>query len=98
MKIRTLREIEVSEIGMGCMGFSHGYGAAPSREYSIQAIQGAYEYGCTFLIQLRAMEHSNSILATMNSLWEKQYILFERRSCLQQNFTFETRGQQGEDR
>lgn len=48
MKRRTLREIEVSEIGMGCMGFSHGYGAAPSREYSIQAIQGAYEYGCTF--------------------------------------------------
>lgn len=48
MKIRKLRQIEVSEIGMGCMGFSHGYGDAPERSYSIRAIQAAYEYGCTF--------------------------------------------------
>lgn len=48
MKTRKLRELEVSEIGMGCMGFSHGYGAAPEREYSIQAIRDAYAYGCTF--------------------------------------------------
>lgn len=48
MKTRKLRQIEVSEIGMGCMGFSHGYGNAPERAYSIRAIQEAYEYGCTF--------------------------------------------------
>lgn len=48
MKIRKLRELEVSEIGMGCMGFSHGYGIAPAQEYSIQAIRDAYAYGCTF--------------------------------------------------
>ena len=48
MKIRKLRQIEVSEIGMGCMGFSHGYGNAPERAYSIRAIGEAYEYGCTF--------------------------------------------------
>ena len=48
MKIRKLRQIEVSEIGMGCMGFSHGYGNAPERAYSIRATQEAYEYGCTF--------------------------------------------------
>ena len=48
MKTRKLRELVVSEIGMGCMGFSHGYGAAPEREYSIQAIRDAYAYGCTF--------------------------------------------------
>ena len=29
MKYRKLRDIEVSEIGMGCMGFSHGYGEIP---------------------------------------------------------------------
>lgn len=29
MKTRKLRQIEVSEIGMGCMGFSHGYCNAP---------------------------------------------------------------------
>lgn len=48
MQTRTLRELEVSEIGIGCMGFSHGYGTAPDRDYSIQAIRMAFDYGCTF--------------------------------------------------
>lgn len=48
MKTRKLREITVSEIGMGCMGFSHGYGQIPAKEASIAAIREAYEYGCTF--------------------------------------------------
>lgn len=48
MKKRSLGKIEVSSIGMGCMGFSHGYGEIPSEDYSIAAIKEAYEYGCTF--------------------------------------------------
>lgn len=49
MEKRTLGTIEVSAIGVGCMGFSHGYGDIPSEEYSIEAIQRAYhEAGCTF--------------------------------------------------
>ncbi|MDO4285880.1 MAG: aldo/keto reductase [Eubacteriales bacterium] len=48
MKQRKLGELTVSEIGMGCMGFSHGYGHIPEEEYSIEAIRMAYEYGCTF--------------------------------------------------
>lgn len=48
MKKRMLRDIEVSEIGMGCMAFSHGYGKIPSERYSIEAIREAYGYGCTF--------------------------------------------------
>lgn len=48
MKTRFLRDIEVSEVGMGCMAFSHGYGKIPPEEYSIEAIQGAYGHGCTF--------------------------------------------------
>ena len=48
MDIRYLRDIAVSEIGMGCMGFSHGYGQIPERDYSINAIRDAFEYGCTF--------------------------------------------------
>jgi aryl-alcohol dehydrogenase-like predicted oxidoreductase len=43
-----LRDIEVSEIGMGCMAFSHGYGQIPEEQYSIEAIRNAYEHGCTF--------------------------------------------------
>lgn len=48
MKTRSLGNLHVSEIGMGCMGFSHGYGKIPDEKYSIQAIQDAYDYGCTF--------------------------------------------------
>ncbi len=48
MKTRKLGEITVSEIGMGCMGFSHGYGQIPSEEYSIEAIRRAHDAGCTF--------------------------------------------------
>lgn len=29
MKTRRIGALEVSEIGMGCMGFSHGYGKVP---------------------------------------------------------------------
>lgn len=48
MKSRMLRDIEVSEVGMGCMAFSHGYGRIPDEQYSIEAIRNAYNHGCTF--------------------------------------------------
>lgn len=48
MKTRKLGSLEVSAIGLGCMGFSHGYGPIPSEEQSIGLIRYAYdEYGCT---------------------------------------------------
>ena len=48
MDIRRLGNIEVSSIGMGCMGFSHGYGKVPEESYCINVIQKAYDFGCTF--------------------------------------------------
>lgn len=48
MKTRKIGELTVSEVGMGCMAFSHGYGQIPPKQYSIEAIQGAYHHGCTF--------------------------------------------------
>lgn len=48
MKTRKLKDIEVSEVGMGCMAFSHGYGKIPSEQYSIEAIRNAYQHGCNF--------------------------------------------------
>lgn len=48
MKKRMIGNLEVSPIGMGCMGFSHGYGAVPEESYSIEAIQKAFAFGCTF--------------------------------------------------
>lgn len=48
MKKRNIGNLSVSEIGMGCMGFSHGYGQIPDEQYSMEAIRDAYHYGCTF--------------------------------------------------
>jgi len=48
MDKRKLGKLEVSPIGMGCMGFSHGYGDIPEESYSIEAIRKAYDFGCTF--------------------------------------------------
>jgi len=47
MKTRQLGELTVSEVGMGCMAFSHGYGKIPLEQYSVEAIRNAYQHGCT---------------------------------------------------
>ena len=39
MQKRKLGNIEVSEIGIGTMAFSHGYGKIPDEQYSIEAIR-----------------------------------------------------------
>ena len=48
MKKRKIRSLSVSEIGMGCMGFSHGYGQIPAAGYAEEAIREAFDYGCNF--------------------------------------------------
>ena len=48
MQKRKLGNIEVSEIGIGTMAFSHGYGKIPDEAYSIEAIRAAYDAGCNF--------------------------------------------------
>ena len=48
MKTRKLRNIEVSAIGMGCMGFTHAYGKAPEEKEAIRLVHRAFELGCTF--------------------------------------------------
>lgn len=50
MKNRKLGKggLEVSSMGLGCMGLSFGYGPAVSRKDGIELIQKAYELGVTF--------------------------------------------------
>lgn len=47
MEFREIGNIKTSAIGMGCMGFSHGYGAVPEETYAIDAIRTAHDFGCT---------------------------------------------------
>lgn len=50
MKKRKLgnQGLEVSELGLGCMGLTFGYGPASSEAASIALIQKAYDFGITF--------------------------------------------------
>ncbi len=41
--------LEVSAIGLGCMGMSLGYGPAVDKQEGIALIRGAVERGVTFL-------------------------------------------------
>ena len=40
--------LEVSALGLGCMGLSYGYGPATDRETGLALIRGAFERGVTF--------------------------------------------------
>jgi aryl-alcohol dehydrogenase-like predicted oxidoreductase len=40
--------LEVSAIGLGCMGISHAYGTALSKDEGVKLIRGAVERGVTF--------------------------------------------------
>lgn len=50
MKKRTLGNsgLEVSALGLGCMGLSYGYGPATDRKQAIELIRKAFELGVTF--------------------------------------------------
>ncbi len=50
MQKRTLGNngLEVSAMGLGCMGLSFGYGPATDRQQAIRLIRAAVERGVTF--------------------------------------------------
>lgn len=49
MKKRILgTDLEVSSVGLGCMGFSHAYGAPTDKKTAVEAIRGAVEMGYNF--------------------------------------------------
>jgi len=49
MEKRTLgKNLEVSALGLGCMGLSHGYGAATDTKDAVALIRAAHDRGVTF--------------------------------------------------
>jgi len=48
MQKRKLGNLEVSALGLGCMGLSFGLGPATDKEQAIKLIRAAYEDGVTF--------------------------------------------------
>lgn len=48
MRTRTLGGLQVSAIGLGAMGFSHGYGPSVGEDEAVDLIRTAHDLGCTF--------------------------------------------------
>lgn len=64
MKTRILgtQGLEVSALGMGCMGLSFGYGPATDKQQAIKLIREAYEQGITFFDTAEAYGIANEEL------------------------------------
>ena len=56
MKNRILGSLSVSAMGLGCMGFSHGYGAVPTEAESIRLTYEAQATGLKYLSQANIQE------------------------------------------
>lgn len=63
MKTRVLGQVlEVSAIGLGCMGMDHAYGAPADREEMIKLIRRAVELGCNFFDTAVVYGEANEVL------------------------------------
>ena len=45
---RHIRQLSVSDIGLGCMGFSHAYGPAMERREAVRLLRHAFDLGYSF--------------------------------------------------
>ena len=86
MDKRKLGQLEVSPIGMGCMGFSHGYGQVPPEAYAIEAIRKAYDYGCTHFDTAEAYGKEQFYAGHNEELVGKLSSRSVKRWCLPPNF------------
>jgi aryl-alcohol dehydrogenase-like predicted oxidoreductase len=48
MQVRNLGNLEISAIGLGCMGISFSYGKALPKDEGVKLIRAAVERGVTF--------------------------------------------------
>jgi len=65
MEIRKLgnKGLEVSALGLGCMGLSYGYGPATDEKQAIELVRNAYDLGITFFDTAEAYgQGANEIL------------------------------------
>lgn len=58
-------ELEVSALGLGCMGLSHGYGPATDTRQAIELIRAAVERGVTFFGWRKTWELPTSFFRRM---------------------------------
>ena len=87
MKKRLLGILTVSEVGMGCMGFSHGYGVPPEESYAVEAIRKAFDFGCTLFDTAETYGREQFYPVTTKSWWERPSPPSGKRRCWPPNST-----------
>lgn len=79
MKTRVLGNsgIEVSEIGLGCMGMSHAYGPVSDRKEMVDLIKKSLELGCNFFdtAVVYGLENEKFIGCALSKIDLKQLLL-----------------------
>lgn len=77
MRTRTVGPFEVSAIGLGCMGLSHGYGPATPPGRAAEVLIGALDAGYTFFdtAALYGMGHNEKLLGEVLGPRRGDYIL-----------------------
>lgn len=61
MRTRILgKDLKVSAIGLGCMGFSHAYGEPTEKSEAIRQIRSAVDMGYTFFDTAEVYTGQNS--------------------------------------
>ena len=60
MKSRIIGGRNVSAVGLGCMGFSHAYGAPTEKSKAVKMIQKAFDMGYTFFDTAECYTGENS--------------------------------------
>lgn len=74
MQTRTLgRDLQVSAVGLGCMGFSHAYGAPTEAGEAVRLLRRAAEMGYTFFDTAEVYgtpedPHGNEALVAFSSM------------------------------
>ena len=69
MEIRILgRDLEVSEIGFGCMGMSHAYGTVSTQKEAEELIEKRSMKAAHFLIRQRYTEQQKTLITMKNCL------------------------------
>lgn len=76
MKTRTIRSLSVSEIGLGCMNMSMGYGKADDDE-SLKLLNQALDVGYTFLdtAQVYGSGHNETLIGKALESRRNEYVL-----------------------
>ena len=78
MKKRTLGNsgLEVSALGLGCMGLNFGYGPATDKEAAIKLIRAAFDQGITFFDTAEAYGAANEeVVGAALAPFRKQVVI-----------------------